>query len=205
MAHYFENDESLKSEKKYLQFAYKSINLRLLTDVGVFSKNEIDEGSIGLLNVVTDQTLSGKILDVGCGYGTLGLTIAKLFPLVKVTMFDVNERAVVLTKQNISTNSINNAEVFVASTYQALTKDDYQTIVINPPIRAGKKVYFPLLSEAYNYLTDGGTLYFVIRRSHGALSAQKHVEAHFGNCALLKKHHGFYIYKAMKRYKNYEK
>jgi 16S rRNA (guanine1207-N2)-methyltransferase len=202
MAHYFENDETLKSEKRSLNFAYKSVNLTLLTDVGVFSKNEIDEGSIGLLNVVTSLDLKGKILDVGCGYGTLGLTIAKLFPLVEVTMFDINERAVDLTKQNISTNNINNAQVFVASTYQALTKDDYTTIVINPPIRAGKQVYYPLLSEAFDYLTDGGTLYFVIRRSHGALSAQRFVKEKFTNCELVKKHHGFYIYKAVKRYKN---
>ncbi|HKM02666.1 MAG TPA: methyltransferase, partial [Bacilli bacterium] len=141
----------------------------------------------------------GKILDVGCGYGTLGLTIAKLFPEVSVSMFDVNERAVELTAKNIRTNMINNADVFVGSTYQALTKNEYQTIVINPPIRAGKKVYYPLLSEAFNYLTDGGTLYFVIRKSHGALSAKNHVEQSFAKCELIKKHHGFYIYKAVKR------
>ncbi len=199
MGQYFENDATLKSEPRLLKLSYKSASLSLHTDVGVFSKNEIDEGSIALLNVVSDDNLSGKVLDVGCGYGTLGLTIAKLFPLVNVTMFDVNQRAVTLTKQNITTNNINNATVFVASTYQTLTNDDYQTIVINPPIRAGKKVYYPLLSEALNYLTDGGTLYFVIRKSHGALSAKKHVELTFNNCELVKKHHGFYVYKAVKR------
>ena len=199
MSQYFDNDKSLKSVKRMIDFSYKSIKLSLTTDVGVFSKNEIDEGSLGLLNVVTGENLTGKILDVGCGYGTLGLTIAKLFPEVSVSMFDVNERAVELTAKNIRTNMINNADVFVGSTYQALTKNEYQTIVINPPIRAGKKVYYPLLSEAFNYLTDGGTLYFVIRKSHGALSAKNHVEQSFAKCELIKKHHGFYIYKAVKR------
>ena len=199
MSQYFDNDTSLKSEKKVIKFTYKSETLSFYTDIGVFSKNEIDEGSIGLLNVVTDQMLSGHILDVGCGYGTLGLTIAKLFPNVSVSMFDVNERAVDLTNQNINANHVDNAIVFVGSTYQALTKDEFQTIVINPPIRAGKKVYYPLLSDAFNYLTDGGTLYFVIRKSHGALSARDHVVQTFGNCDLVKKHHGFYVYKAVKR------
>ena len=199
MSQYFDNDKSLKSMKKVLEFEYKSIKLSLSTDVGVFSKNEIDEGSIGLLNVVTSEQLEGNILDVGCGYGTLGLTIAKMFPSVKMVMFDVNERAVELTKSNIKTNNIDNASVFVGSTYQALTKNEYQTIVINPPIRAGKKIYYPLLSEAFNYLTDGGTLYFVIRKNHGALSAKKHVEQTFAQCELVKKHHGFYVYKAVKR------
>ena len=199
MGQYFDNDTRLKSERRALKFAYKSIELTLYSDVGVFSKNEIDEGSIGLLNVVTSQALSGEILDVGCGYGTLGLTIAKLFKEVNVTLFDVNERAVELTKANINANHIDNANAFVASTYQAVANHRFQTIVINPPIRAGKRVYYPLLVEALNYLTDGGTLYFVIRKSHGALSAKAHVEQHFGNCELVKKHHGFYIYQAIKR------
>lgn len=199
MGQYFDNDTRLKSERRALKFAYKSIELTLYSDVGVFSKNEIDEGSIGLLNVVTSQALSGEILDVGCGYGTLGLTIAKLFKEVNVTLFDVNERAVELTKANINANHIDNANAFVASTYQAVANNRFQTIVINPPIRAGKRVYYPLLVEAFNYLTDGGTLYFVIRKSHGALSAKAYVEQHFGNCELVQKHHGFYIYQAIKR------
>lgn len=199
MGQYFDNDNSLKSQLKMLEFAYKSIQLSLYTDVGVFSKNEIDEGSLALLNVVTSNPLVGKVLDVGCGYGTLGLTIAKLFPLVEVSMFDINQRAVDLTSKNIITNHIENANVVVASTYQAAATYGYQTIVINPPIRAGKRVYYPLLAEAFNYLTDGGTLYFVIRKSHGALSAQKHVAQHFGNCELLDKHRGFYVYQAIKR------
>lgn len=199
MGQYFDNDTRLKSERRALKFAYKSIELTLYSDVGVFSKNEIDEGSIGLLNVVTSQALSGEILDVGCGYGTLGLTIAKLFKEVNVTLFDVNERAVELTKANINANHIDNANAFVASTYQAVANNRFQTIVINPPIRAGKRVYYPLLVEALNYLTDGGTLYFVIRKSHGALSAKAYVEQHFGNCELVQKHHGFHIYQAIKR------
>ncbi|HKM02859.1 MAG TPA: methyltransferase, partial [Bacilli bacterium] len=104
MSQYFDNDKSLKSVKRMIDFSYKSIKLSLTTDVGVFSRNEIDEGSLGLLNVVTGENLTGKILDVGCGYGTLGLTIAKLFPEVSVSMFDVNERAVELTAKNIRTN-----------------------------------------------------------------------------------------------------
>jgi len=183
---------------KTLNLSLEGINLSLLSDRGVFSNKEIDEGSIVLLKSVLKEKSPENILDVGCGYGTLGLYLAARYKDAKVTLFDVNERAVALTKENITKNNITNAHVYVADNYQALNKHSFDLIVINPPIRAGKKVYYPLLSEAKDYLTDGGILMFVIRKSHGAKSAEKFVKEIYSKVEELKKDAGFYVYKATK-------
>lgn len=198
MSHYFDNNPELNHKIKTLNLSLEGTNLSLLSDRGVFSNKEIDEGSIVLLKQILKQDFGPQILDVGCGYGTLGLFLAKHYKESDVTLFDVNERAVILTKENIIQNKITNAHVYVADNYQALRKHSFDLIVINPPIRAGKKVYYPLLSAAKDYLTDGGKLMFVIRKSHGAKSAMKYVSEHYKKVEELKKDAGFYVYKATK-------
>lgn len=198
MGQYFDNVPTLDHKIKPLTLSLNDTELTLLSDKGVFSNREIDEGSIVLLKAILKQEIGNQILDVGCGYGTLGLYLAKRFPAANVTLYDVNERAVNLTKENITKNNITNAYVYVANNYQALPKYSFDLIVINPPIRAGKDVYYPLLSEASNYLTDGGKLMFVIRKSHGAKSAAKFVESYFSKVVQLNKDAGFYVYLAIK-------
>ena len=198
MSQYFDNDPSLNHQIKTLELSLSGTNLVLLSDKGVFSNREIDEGSVVLLKTVLKSEVSGHILDVGCGYGTLGLYLAKRYSDTKVTLFDVNERAVTLTTENILKNNITNAHVYVANNYQALPKHSFDLIVINPPIRAGKDVYYPLLSAAKDYLTDGGKLMFVIRKSHGAKSAAKFVGEHYSRVEQLTKDAGFYVYVAFK-------
>lgn len=198
MSQYFENDPRLDHNIKMLELRINDINLTLNSDRGVFSNTGIDEGSKILLKALPELKGVLNVLDVGCGYGTLGLYIAKLNPLVHVTLFDINERAVDLTKQNIKENNLTNANALVSSNYQAFTKQNYDLIVINPPIRAGKKVYYPLLSDARDYLTDGGKLLFVIRKSHGALSAVKYLGAYYRDIVLVKRDKGFHVYYATK-------
>lgn len=198
MSQYFDNDPTLNHKIKTLNLSLQGTNLVLQSDRGVFSNTEIDEGSIVLLKNVIKEEVSGSILDVGCGYGTLGLYLSLKYPHTKVVLFDINERAVDLTKTNITQNKITNANAYVAGNYQALPKHSFDLIVINPPIRAGKKVYYPLLSDAKDYLTDGGKLMFVIRKSHGAKSAAKYVAEHFSHVTQVDKDAGFYVYKATK-------
>jgi 16S rRNA (guanine1207-N2)-methyltransferase len=200
MSHYFENDETLAHNLKALTFTLSGTTLHLLSDKGIFSNKEIDDGSIVLLKtlVKTETALHGNVLDVGAGYGTLGLYIAKHYPDTTVTLFDVNERAIAVTNMNIAANNITNAHAYVASNYQALHNHYFDLIVINPPIRAGKKVYYPLLSAAKDYLTDGGKLLCVIRKSHGAKSAETYMQTHYKDVELIGRDKGFYVYRAMK-------
>jgi len=199
LSHYFVNNNELEHEIRTLELSLQGTNLTFTTDRGVFSNKEIDEGSIVLLkSIIKTVDVKGAILDVGCGYGTLGLYLAARYPATKVTMFDINERAVSLTGENAKQNNLTNIHVYVDSDYQALPKHTFNLIVINPPIHAGKKVYYPLLSAARDYLTDGGILMFVIRKSHGAKSAAKYVSDHYTNVTLVQKDAGFYVYHAVK-------
>lgn len=198
MGHYFENDPTMDHKITHLVLSLDGTTINLISDKGVFSNKAIDEGSIVLLKAIVKTEVNGRILDVGAGYGTLGLFLAKHYPQTNVTMFDVNERAVRLVTTNIATNNITNALVYVANNYQALHPNYFDLIVINPPIRAGKDVYYPLLSGARDYLTDGGKLMFVIRKSHGAKSAEKYVKAYYSHVELVDRDKGFYVYSATK-------
>ncbi len=101
MSQYFENDSSLKSSPKLINYDIYERHFTLKTDLGVFSKNNIDEGTYAFLKVLVPLHLQSRILDVGCGYGALGLTLASFIPNSQFVLVDVNERALELTKDNI--------------------------------------------------------------------------------------------------------
>lgn len=197
MSHYFENDSSLKSSPKVIRYEIFNQHFSLKTDLGVFSKNNIDEGTYAFLKVLIPLQLKGRILDVGCGYGALGLTLAAFNKEAEFVLIDVNERAVALTKENISNSNLKNVTCLQSDIYQNVN-GCFDSIVINPPIRAGKKVIYQMFKGAYDYLLDGGSLFIVIRKSHGAFSARDYIEEVFGNCTLLKRDKGYYIYQASK-------
>lgn len=197
MSQYFENDESLKSSPKWIEYDIFSQHFELKTDLGVFSKNNIDEGTYAFLKVLIPLQLKGRILDVGCGYGALGLTLASFNPENNYVLVDINERAVSLTRGNINYLKLNNVTCLQSDIYQNV-KGQFDSIVINPPIRAGKKIIYQMFKGAYDYLLDGGSLFIVIRKNHGAFSARDYITSVFGNCTLLKRDKGYYIYQATK-------
>ena len=121
--------------------------MRFKTDRGVFSKNGIDYGSRVLLENYQSEGAK-TLLDVGCGYGTLGLTLAKKFDL-SVTMVDVNSRALDLCRQNAIDNAVSNAEIELSNIYEAVS-EKYDAIISNPPIRAGKEVVHEILTGAFD-------------------------------------------------------
>ena len=136
-----------------------------------------------------------KILDVGCGYGFIGISLAKILN-AQVTMCDVNNRALHLAKKNCSENNIS-AEVIESNMYENVT-GIYDLIVTNPPIRAGKEVVYGILDGARDYLKEDGELWAVIRKDQGAKSAIKHLEENY-KCEVVEKSKGFYIIKAKNR------
>ncbi len=197
MSHYFENDKTLKSSPKLIEYEIFNRQFKLKTDLGVFSKNSIDEGTYSFLKVLIPLHLSGRILDVGCGYGALGLTLASFDDKSNYVLVDINERAVALTKENILNLDLKNVTCLQSDIYQNV-EGYFDSIVINPPIRAGKKIIYQMFREAYDYLIDGGSLFIVIRKNHGAFSARDYITQVFGNCYLLKRDKGYYIYQANK-------
>lgn len=197
MSQYFENDESIKSSPKWINYEIYQRKFSLKTDLGVFSKDNIDAGTYAFLKVLIPLQLHGRILDIGCGYGALGLTLASFMPETQFVLSDVNERALNLTKSNIQSLKLMNVTCLQSDIYQNI-EGLFNAIVINPPIRAGKKVIYQMFKGAYDYLVDGGSLFIVIRKSHGAFSARDYIESIYGNCTLLKRDKGYYIYQANK-------
>lgn len=170
--------------------------MNFLTDNGVFSKKAVDFGSSLLLKSL--PTLNNvNILDVGCGYGTIGLTIAKMNPTAYVTMVDINQRAVLLTNKNMISNQIKNAEIFVSDIYNNVHQK-YDFIVTNPPIRAGKKVVHNITLGAIAYLKDGGQMWCVIQKKQGAESLLIKLKDTFSNVEIISKDKGYFIIKSIK-------
>ena len=198
MSHYFQDDPNLVSNIKTINFEVNGINMQLLTDNGVFSKGKVDEGSLAFLKVILPLDLGKNILDLGCGYGTIGLTLAIAKKEARVTLADVNTRALDLCKRNADAYNLSQRVTILQSDIYEKIEGPYDSIVVNPPIRAGKKVTYAMYEGAKQYLIDGGSLFIVIRKAQGAESASRYIESIFGNVTLLKRDKGYYIYQAVK-------
>ena len=191
MSQYFENDPNLKSNTKQIKYTYHGKEIIYTVDLGVFSKDRVDFGSNLLLQSLPIFTCE-NILDIGCGYGTIGLSISKVYDNTNVMMCDVNKRAIELTRNNILLNKINNAKVIESNVYENIL-DKYDVIITNPPIKAGKKVILEFLINAKIHLNDDGRLWFVMRKDQGAKSIQKMLNEHY-NVEIKEKDKGFYIF-----------
>lgn len=197
MTHYYTNNVDLKSQETRIPFTYRKHQITFVSDFGVFSKERVDYGSRVLLECMDITKEQNSLLDVGCGYGTLGISLKKEYPWLHVDMIDVNERAVHLANESILCNGVEDIRAYVSHIYDNVT-DLFDVIVSNPPIRAGKKVVFEILEKAYEHLNDHGELIIVIQKKQGAPSAKKKMEEVFGNCEILKRDKGYFILKAVK-------
>jgi len=198
MSHYFQDDPNLASNIKKISFEVNGITMQLLTDNGVFSKGKVDEGSLAFLKVILPLDLGNNILDLGCGYGTIGLTLAMVKKEARVTLADINTRALALCKRNADAYNLSQRVTILQSDIYEKIEGPYDSIVVNPPIRAGKAVTYRMYEEAKQYLIDGGSLFIVIRKAQGAESAAKYIDSIFGNIKLLDRHKGYHIYQAVK-------
>lgn len=196
MTHYFTDNRQLPQERKTMEFRFWGFNVLLVTDIGVFSKSKVDFGSELLLRHLDLEHMQGKILDVGCGYGVLGVCIALACPDAQVHMIDVNDRAIELANLNAQINKTT-ATAFKSNAFEKV-EDDYNHIVTNPPIRAGKAVVYEIFEGAYAHLKKDGVLWVVIRKQQGAESAIRKIESLFLNCTVVARDKGYYILKAVK-------
>jgi len=196
LTHYFENNENLESKLRIISYIYKGWAFNFYSDIGVFSKNKIDYGSQFLLETFLKFNDSNNlsILDVGCGYGFIGICLAKILNS-NVDMIDINKRAIHLTKMNVKVSNVN-VKVFISNSFENV-KEKYNIIITNPPIRAGKKVVLDILLGANDFLEKNGELWCVIRKDQGAKSIKKELENIY-NCRIIAKSKGFYIIKCNK-------
>lgn len=189
--HYF--TEAPESGHKPLSFGtlYRGQSLTFHTDSGVFSRTELDKGSEALLFFLP-ETVTGDVLDMGCGYGAIGLSLKKANPGCRLTMVDLNARAAALAKKNAAENGVD-ATVAQGDGFAAVADKRFDLIVTNPPIRAGKQVVYRMFSDAANALNAGGQFMLVIRKQQGAPSAVQYLRALFQSVDVLSKKGGFWV------------
>jgi len=198
MNHYFTNDNNLKSNKKIINVNFQNQKIQLYTDNGVFSKEHFDYGSKLLITNFLKEEKKGRILDLGCGYGVIGIILSQNKNLF-IDMVDINLKAVELTKENLKLNNIENASCFESNIYTNI-KEKYNYIITNPPIRAGKDTIRKFLCEGKEYLEENGELWFVMRKDHGVKSMIKELEKMYF-VKIIDKDKGFYIVQ-LKKVKN---
>ncbi|MGT2833527.1 class I SAM-dependent methyltransferase [Streptococcus halotolerans] len=191
---YYEENPNSSHDIQELSVTLLGENFRFKTDAGVFSKKMIDFGSQVLLNTLTFK-FNDSVLDVGCGYGPLGISLAKVQG-VQATMVDINNRALDLAKENAKANKVE-VDIYQSNIYEKVT-GKFDHIISNPPIRAGKEIVHTILEESFHYLNEGGDLTIVIQKKQGAPSAKTKMEEVFGNVDTLKKDKGYYILRSVK-------
>ncbi len=196
MSHYFTTQGSeTKSNPTRIAFRAHGHLFTCETDHGVFSRKNLDRGTKVLLDYLFVDKKYKTALDLGCGYGPIGLVLAKVYNL-KVDMSDVNERAVFLAKKNLLLNKTK-AKVVLSDGFEKL-QNTYDLIVTNPPIRIGKERLYNLFLNASLHLNENGSFYLVINKKHGAGSAEKYLSSIFSHVNLVGRAKGFHVYRCEK-------
>ena len=191
MGQYFDN-EKLPSKMVKTEAFILGKKFVFFTDNGVFSKDGLDFGSRLLLESIPLEEVGGKVLDMGCGYGVLGIVLNKVTSC-EVDMVDVNLRAMHLAEINSKENRCTGVSIFESNCYSNINSK-YSCIVTNPPIRAGKKIVYDIVMNAKDYLEKDGKLFLVIRKEQGAKSLIVDLEKQY-TVEILTKKKGFYILK----------
>lgn len=195
--HYFSNKPQSKTSPKQWTYQLRDKTYMFTSDIGVFSKNEVDFGSRLLIESFQEPNVSGDLLDLGCGYGPIGISVAASFENRNVVMADVNERALALAEKNASINDVRNTEVVRSDRLTNLAGRKFAAILTNPPIRAGKKVVHQMFEDSNAALLPQGELWVVIQKKQGAPSAMEKIEDLFGNVEVVKRDKGYYILRAV--------
>lgn len=195
MTHYFTDNAEMSHDRRVISFRFLGIDYRFITDNGVFSKRDVDYGTSLLLTVLSQNRLGKKIVDLGCGYGAIAIILRNLTD-GQLTAVDSNSRAVELTLLNAELNGAK-LEALLSDGLSMIDKM-FDTVVTNPPIRAGKAVVHRFFQEAYDHLEANGYLWVVIRKQQGADSASRKIKEIFGNCAVISSKKGYVVLNACK-------
>jgi 16S rRNA (guanine1207-N2)-methyltransferase len=187
--HYFTADPQSQSREATAVWQHGGRDYTFVTDSGVFCRGHVDYGSKLLAESL--PPLAGRVLDLGCGYGFLGIAAKLMNPAVDMVLCDINSRAVALARKNAQ--ALGAAVEAVQSDGFTQVQGSFDFILCNPPVRAGKAVYYPWFEEAARRLNHGGALTIVLQRKQGAPSAQKRLEELFPHVELLERSAGYHI------------
>ena len=192
--HYYTRTPQSESRPVSCEYTFRGIPLTFLTDAGVFSRGEVDTGTRLLLEALPEE-LSGDILDLGCGWGVIGIAVARKWPACHVTLADVNTRALDLSRENARRNRAA-VSCLESDGMAALAGRTFDAVITNPPIRAGKQVIYRMFADAQKSLKPGGALYLVIRKQQGAESCVHYLSTLFREVEKLDRSGGFWVIRA---------
>jgi 16S rRNA (guanine1207-N2)-methyltransferase len=196
--HYYSKTPEVTHDRQIIEQTLRGEAYKFVTDAGVFSKKGIDYGSRVLIDAMQLE-VDAQVLDLGCGYGPIGLSAARAAIKGHVTMVDINERAVELAKENAELNGITNVTVLQSDAFEKVEGRAFNVILTNPPIRAGKETVHHMFEQAYEHLMDAGSLWIVIQKKQGAPSAFAKLESLFQEVREVNKDKGYRIIRAVKQ------
>ena len=193
--HYYTNNPTSEHEERSFRAVFAGRVLAFDTDAGVFSKQHVDPGSELLCKALPD-TLGSRVLDMGCGWGAMTIMTLARFPKAEITMADVNERALALAVSNVEKNHMK-ATAILSDGFEKV-EGEFDAVITNPPIRAGKAVIYKMFEDAKAHLVPGGALYLVIRKQQGAPSALKFLKELYGKAEVIERDGGYWIIECVK-------
>ena len=193
--HYYTENPEAAHAYRLVPCELKGRRLTLKTDAGVFSREHLDPGSSLLIESVPAQ--KGRILDLGCGYGPIGIAFAAAEKDCSVVMSDVNRRSLELAQENLERNGIQNAQTVFSDGCNGL-EDTFDLILSNPPIRIGKQALQSMWADCYEHLNENGSFYIGIRKKQGAPSAKQFLASLFGNCETVERKGGYHVLHAVR-------
>ncbi|RLE49559.1 MAG: class I SAM-dependent methyltransferase [Candidatus Methanomethylicota archaeon] len=188
--HYFSSKPKPSTTTSLIWLEAYGVQFKFKTANGVFSKGRVDLGSQILIKYLKVPE-KGRVLDLGCGYGPIGIVLAKINPSLEVHMVDINPLAVLLARENAELNNVRNVYFHVGDCLDPVKSLFFKAIYSNPPLSAGYKVVFRMLSQSYEHLEPDGWLQIVIRKGVEAIS-RKLMEI-FGNVETVAKESGYRV------------
>lgn len=196
MEHYFTEEPKSKLRLGLVRTWLRGLEFEFLTASGVFSHRRIDPGTRLLIEAMVLPE-EGTFLDLGCGYGPIGIVVARLRPRALVYMTDVNRRALALAEENAQRNGVTNVRVLEGPLYDPVSDLLFDVILTNPPITAGiRKVVAPLIQGAAEHLKEGGSLQLVVRTTKGGRNILRLIEESFSRWEVIARGGGYRVLKA---------
>lgn len=194
--HYYSRKPVSDHDRREISETLRGKRFTFITDASVFSRDRVDFGSRLLIENMAIG-YADKVLDLGCGYGPIGIVAATLAPEGYAYLTDINARAIELSRENIARNGIRNAAARISDGFSDLGSDlTFDAIVTNPPIRAGKAVVHDLLAASVPRLNPSGSLWVVVGNKQGADSLQRYLNEIFASVADVERHGGFRVLRA---------
>lgn len=195
--HYFSTLPKSEEKLGLIQTSIKGKNFEFLTASSVFSKRKVDSGTRLLIESMI-LPKNGYVLDIGCGYGAVGIAASTFNPNVHVIMTDVNMRAVRLARKNLELNKIKNAEVMYGFLYEPVENRKFNCVLSNPPVSAGMETVKSIVKQAPKFMTPKSSLQMVIRSKIGGKTLPVVFEETFGNCTVLAIESGYRVLMSQK-------